>query len=274
MARYLGEAGCTVVALEGNPTRAEVAAERCRDLPDVEVVCGTIDDLDAEDRFDIVTVIGVLEYTPATIGGAGGPDHLLAAVRARLGPDGAVVLAIENQLGLKYLLGGAEDHRGAAWVGVEDYPGPPGARTWSRAELERLLDHAGFSGQTWLAPYPDYKLPTVILHDRAFDEPDVEALVDQLVLQPVAFHDHLPARLGDAGAAHGAFIRAGLGARCRARSSSSPRRARGTATWSPMTCWRGSRVGTAGPSGGASGSSRPTVASSCGGRPRLARSAG
>ena len=51
----------------------------------------------------------------------------------------------------------------------------------------------------------------MILHDRAFDEPDVEELVDQLVLQPVAFLDHLPARLGDAGAAHGALVRAGLG---------------------------------------------------------------
>ena len=45
IARYLGEAGCSVVALEGNMARAKVAAERCRDLPDVEVVCGTIDDL-------------------------------------------------------------------------------------------------------------------------------------------------------------------------------------------------------------------------------------
>jgi O-antigen biosynthesis protein len=211
MARYLGEAGCTVVALEGSPARAEVAAERCRDLPEVEVVCGTIDDLDPQERFDVVTVIGVLEYTPAPIGGAGGPAQLLAGVRARLGPSGALVLAIENQLGLKYLLGGAEDHRGAPWVGIEDYPGPPGPRTWSRPELARLLDAAGFTGQTWLAPYPDYKLPTVILHDRAFDEPDIEELVDQLILQPVAFPDHVPARLGDASAAHGALIRAGLG---------------------------------------------------------------
>ncbi len=210
MARYLGEVGCTVVALEGNPQRAEVAAERCRDLPSVDVVCGTIDDLDPEDRFDVITVIGVLEYTPATIGGGGGPAQLLAGVRSRLRPDGVLVLAIENQLGLKYLLGGAEDHRGVPWVGIEDYPGPPGPRTWSRAELARLLAAAGFVGQTWLTPYPDYKLPSVILHDRIFDEPDAEELVDQLVLQPVAFHDHQPARLGDAGAAHRALIRAGL----------------------------------------------------------------
>ena len=169
-----------------------MAAERCRDLPEVEVVCGTIDDLDPQERFDVVTVIGVLKYTPAPIGGAGGPAQLLAGVRARLGPSGALVLAIENQLGLKYLLGGAEDHQGRPGWGSRTTRATR-ARTWSRPELARLLDAAGFTGQTWLAPYPDYKLPTVILHDRAFDEPDVEELVDQLILQPVAFPDHVPA---------------------------------------------------------------------------------
>jgi SAM-dependent methyltransferase len=211
LARYVGEVGCDVLALEGSPARAEVAAERCRDLPLVDVACGTIDDLDPDQRFDVVTVIGVLEYSTAAIGGAGGPLRLLTSARQHLAEGGSLVLAIENQFGLKYLLGGAEDHRGAPWVGLEDYPGPPGPRTWSRSELSGLLAQAGFTSQTWLAPYPDYKLPSVIVHERLFDEPDAAELVSQLVLQPVAFPDNRPARLGDAPAAHAALVRAGLG---------------------------------------------------------------
>lgn len=211
LARYLGEQGASVLAVEGNMARAEVAAARCAGLDNVEVVCGSIDDLDAGEQFDLVTVIGVLEYSAAEIGGAAGPAHLLEAVRARLRSGGAMALAIENQLGLKYLLGGAEDHRGVPWVGLEDYPGPPGARTWSRRALTEMLLDAGFGAQQWLYPYPDYKLPSVVVHERLFDEPDHAELIDQLVLRPVSFPDAEPERLADAPAAHAVLVNAGLG---------------------------------------------------------------
>jgi SAM-dependent methyltransferase len=211
LARHLGERGCAVTALEGSALRAEIAAERCRDLDGVEVVCGTIEDLDPAAEFDLVCIIGVLEYTPAEIGGGGGPARLLDGAAGHVAEGGALVLAIENQLGLKYLMGGAEDHRGQAWVGLEDYPGPPGPRTWTRRELGEMLAEAGLPHHTWLAPYPDYKLPTAILHERTFERADAATLVDQLVLRPVAFPDHPPVRTGDAVAAHRTFVRAGLG---------------------------------------------------------------
>ncbi|MGQ0433545.1 MAG: class I SAM-dependent methyltransferase [Microthrixaceae bacterium] len=211
LARYLGEQGASVVALEGNMARAEVAAARCADLSNVEVLCGSIDDLDPSDQFDLITVIGVLEYSAAAIGGAAGPAHLLNAVRGRLRPHGAMALAIENQLGLKYLLGGAEDHRGVPWVGLEDYPGPPGARTWSRRVLSDMLRAAGFDAQRWLFPFPDYKLPTIVLHEQLFAATDHEELIEQLVLRPVTFPDATPVRLADAAAALGVLVRAGLG---------------------------------------------------------------
>jgi len=210
-ARYLGETGAEVLALEGSMARARVAAWRCADLADVEVACGTIDDLPPDERFDVVCIIGVLEYSVAEIGGGAGAAHLLAAAAARLRPGGAVVLAIENQLGLKYLLGGSEDHRGQPWVGIEGYPGPPGPRTWSRAALRSMLADAGLVEQTWLAPYPDYKLPVAVVHEDLLAAPDAADVVSQLVPRPVSFADGPPARLGDARAAHRTFLEAGLG---------------------------------------------------------------
>ena len=211
LARYLGEQGADVVALEGSTARAKVAAVRCSELPNVEVLCGSIDDLDAAETFDLVTIIGVLEYSAAAIGGAEGPAHLLDAARRRLRPGGVVALAIENQLGLKYLLGGAEDHHGVPWVGLEDYPGPRGARTWSRRELRQMLAAAGLSAQHWLYPFPDYKLPSIVVDEQLFAQPDAAELVDQLVLRPVSFLDTEPTRLADAPAAFGVLVRAGLG---------------------------------------------------------------
>ena len=211
LSRYLGEQGLQVTALEGSLARARVAAARCADLPDVEVVCGPVAELDDPDGFDVVVVCGVLEYAHAVIGGEGGAEAFLATVRRLCRPGGAVVLAIENRLGLKYLLGYAEDHLGRPWVGIEGYPPRPGVQTWSRRELGTMLAEAGFGGQTWLHPFPDYKLPTLVLRSEAYEEPDAERFVDQLLAVPVRDFSHPPLQLCDERAAHSAFVRAGLG---------------------------------------------------------------
>ena len=44
---------------------------------------------------------------------------------------------------MKYFAGCREDHVGRAFEGIEGYPGTDSVRTFSRAELERLLDGRG-----------------------------------------------------------------------------------------------------------------------------------
>ena len=211
LSRYLGEQGCDVVALEGSLARARVASARCADLANVEVVCGPVAELDDPDGFDVVVVCGVLEYAHAVIGGEGGTEAFLAAVRRLCRDDGALALAIENRLGLKYLLGYAEDHLGRPWIGIEGYPPRPGVRTWSRRELAAMLGDAGFAAQRWLHPFPDYKLPTCIVDGDLYDQPDAADLVDQLLRTPVVDHAHPPLQLADERAAHRALVTAGLG---------------------------------------------------------------
>lgn len=67
--RYLGETGATVVAVEGSLRRAEIAAERCRDLPNVTIFCDNFADFEFDGKFDYVTLIGVLEYAPLFFNG-------------------------------------------------------------------------------------------------------------------------------------------------------------------------------------------------------------
>lgn len=212
LSRYLGEAGLDVVALEGSLDRATAAAERCRDLAGVEVVCGPLAAFDDPDGFDLVVVCGVLEYAHAVIGGEASAEAFLAKVRSLCRPDGTLVLAIENRMGLKYLLGYAEDHLGRPWIGLEGYPDDPGVRTWSRRELGALLAGAGFAEQRWLFPFPDYKLPTTVVTEAIYDEPDAVDLLDQLVANPVVDYANAPQLLTDDRAAHRSLVAAGLGA--------------------------------------------------------------
>lgn len=160
--RYLGERCAVVDALEPVPERARVARERTRDLPNVEVFVGVLDDVPDVPAYDVVVVVGVLEWSS---GGTADPEPYVAflrKIRQVLRPGGAVVLAIENKLGVKYLAGAAEDHTGRPFDGLEGYARPSRARTFSRAELVDLFDAAGLTAETRVA-FPDYKLTRTVL---------------------------------------------------------------------------------------------------------------
>ena len=211
LSRFLGETGAEVVALEGQLDRARAASVRCAGLDNVEVVCGPLESFDDAGGFDLVCVVGVLEYVASGAGLA--TDHQVFLDRAAglVRSDGALLLAIENQLGIKYLLGYDEDHLGLPWIGVEGYPGDYGVRTFTRARLRAMLDTAGLSEQRWLYPFPDYKLPTVVFAHQIYAEERAPDLVDQLIRQPVRDDGETRALLCDDRRAHRVLVEAGLG---------------------------------------------------------------
>ncbi|MGD8440629.1 MAG: methyltransferase domain-containing protein [Holophagae bacterium] len=209
--RYLGELGASVVALEGDPDRARAVARRCADLDAVEVVCGPLDELDDAAGFDVVVIVGVLEYAGPCPPASGDQLAFLELASRLVRPDGVLLLAIENRLGLKYLLGSSEDHLGEPWAGVEGYPGRPATCTFSRRALRAMLDDAGLTARRWFYPFPDYKLPRVVLSGSAYELPDATTVVDNLVGRPVLDLAHPPTRYCDDRAAHLSFLEAGLG---------------------------------------------------------------
>lgn len=174
--RYLGETAGHVTALEGSPVRARIAALRCSDLSRVEVCQDKIQDFTTDRRYDIVTLIGVLEYARVYDDSPCPERRLLEIARSFLKPDGALLLAIENRMGLKYLVGYPEDHVGRPYFGVHGCYGSRTPVTFGRLELEQLLERAGFSHRKLFVPLPDYKLPLTVIHPAGLDgtEPNVD----------------------------------------------------------------------------------------------------
>ena len=163
--RYLAETAGEVVAVEGSLRRASIAALRCDRLPNVAVVSDLIQDIPEDlGLFDVVTLIGVLEYARIYGGGKSAELRLLQKARSFLRPGGVLILAIENKLGLKYLAGVPEDHMGLSWAGVLETYSDQSVATYSRKELADLLAQAGFDFRQQFAAIPDYKLPTTIIH--------------------------------------------------------------------------------------------------------------
>ena len=167
--RYLGESGANVLALEGSPRRAAIARSRTRELENVTVVADKFDQFQCDLRFDIITLIGVLEYAALFTDGENPVVSMLTRVRELLKPKGRLILAIENQLGLKYFAGAAEDHTGEPMLGIEGRYTDRGPRTFGRKALKDLLERSGFLHQYWMVPFPDYKLPVSILTEKGLD---------------------------------------------------------------------------------------------------------
>lgn len=173
--RWLGEKFSEVIAIEGSHKRASIAKSRCRDLDSVKVCGVNIYDLEVSEAFDIVTLIGVLEYSHLfhpnqMIAPREGAVSLLQFAYKALRPSGVLVLAIENKMGLKYFSGAGEDHSGKIFSSIHGYPDSNSAVTYSALELEELLRQAGFSAVDFYLPFPDYKLASTILNAQKIEK--------------------------------------------------------------------------------------------------------
>ena len=173
--RFLGETGKSVTAVEQSAVRASIAAQRCRDLQNVQIACDSWQQFETGEQFDVIVLVGVLEYAQVNCDEPDAVGSLLSKCRSLLRPSGALLIAIENRLGLKYFAGHFEDHTGKPFSGIEDVYQPGGVVTFGRSELQQRIGAAGFLSTLFFYPYPDYKLPRIILTDRAFEHRDFSA---------------------------------------------------------------------------------------------------
>jgi 2-polyprenyl-3-methyl-5-hydroxy-6-metoxy-1,4-benzoquinol methylase len=173
--RFLGECGGNVLALEGSIRRAAITRARTRDLNNVTVVADNFDTFKCDKLFDVVTMIGVFEYAEMFMSGPERALKMLRKARELLKPNGKLIVAIENQLGLKYFAGAPEDHLWLPMYGIEGRYESGQPRTFGRRELTRLLELSGYVKPEFLAPFPDYKLPLSVISEHGFAEPTFDA---------------------------------------------------------------------------------------------------
>lgn len=191
--RYLGESGAQVLALEGSLQRARIARERTRDLPNVTLLAENFEHFQTDQRFDVITLIGVLEYSAVFISGDNAAQRMLEKVKGLLKPGGQLIVAIENQLGLKYFAGAPEDHLGQTAVGLENRYTAQGVRTYGQRALQQLLQSSGLAHTQFFGAFPDYKLPCTLVSEQGMEHPvfDAGALISQSTKRDLQLPVHL-----------------------------------------------------------------------------------
>ena len=161
-----------VTCIDLSKKRSQINAYRHLECDNIEIIVGNFKEIEPEldEKYDYVTLIGVLEYAGVYIGG---PDPFLAMIKtaaSHLKENGKLFIAIENKYGLKYFAGCKEDHSGKYYDGIEGYSDPDGARTFGRRQLKEMLKEAGMKSRFYY-PYPDYKLPHTIYSDANLPKP-------------------------------------------------------------------------------------------------------
>jgi len=156
---YLCKKASRVVGIELSKKRSMINAYKNKDCDNLEIMVGNFDKIEIKEKFDYVTLIGVLEYSPLYTKGENPFLEMLNKAKQYLKPDGKIIIAIENKMGLKYLNGAPEDHIGKCFAGIEDYRNIQTVRTFSRSELVDLLSKVGLTQCKLFYPVPDYKLP-------------------------------------------------------------------------------------------------------------------
>lgn len=156
-----------VTCIELSRRRSLINASRNREFDNLEIVVGNFNDIVLDKKFDYITLIGVLEYARYYTDSPDPFADFLRNIRKMLKPGGKLLIAIENKYGLKYWAGAREDHTGLFFDGIQGYHGTESkVRTFSKKELERMLDAAGYQKCGFYYPFPDYKFPTQIFSEE------------------------------------------------------------------------------------------------------------
>lgn len=159
-----------VEAVESSKRRATITAIRHKNT-NLLIHVGEFTEIASQlnGRYDYVTLIGVLEYSPVFVLNSQNPFvEMLRKCCKLLCSGGKLFLAIENRLGIKYFAGAREDHIGQRFTGLEGYQKECTVKTFSHRELLNLLMQAGFKQNNleWYYPYPDYKFATQVFSDH------------------------------------------------------------------------------------------------------------
>lgn len=168
----LSEKSKSVTCVELSEKRSLINAERNKERKNINILLGNFQDMEHTlGKFDIITLIGVLEYAKLYIKSDNPYTEMLSIVKKHLKENGKLIIAIENKMGIKYINGAPEDHIGQPFAGINDYISNDEVRTFSSKEIEKMLNEVGYTDRKFYYPVPDYKLPFAIYSSEYMPRP-------------------------------------------------------------------------------------------------------
>jgi phosphorylcholine metabolism protein LicD/precorrin-6B methylase 2 len=163
-----------VTVTEKSLFRAESIAKRYERFDNLDIYAGNFEDTQLKQKYDYIVLIGFLE----NLGGGTSDKKIYAEylrkIKDMLNSDGKILLAVENRFGLRYFCGATEPHTNRAFDGINGYPKGTSGCSFSKQELEEILELAGLKDVKFYYPLPDYKLTQLVYTDSYLPEKNLK----------------------------------------------------------------------------------------------------
>lgn len=137
-----------VVALETLQEKRNAIIKRNEDKTNLKVI-EKFEEIN--EKFDYITLIGIENITDK-------PQEILGELKKYLNPDGIILMAIDNKLGMQYF--SKTNDEGENITNQKD------KKLYTLKELEKQIKEAGYANFKTYYPMTDYKLTNVIFTDK------------------------------------------------------------------------------------------------------------
>lgn len=130
-----------------------------------------------ESFYDVIVLSGALERSRS-------PVELLRTLQEMLSPKGRLLLGADNRLGIRYFCGDRDAFTGRNFDSIENYVrinaadmGQLEGRAYARAEIQEMLEKAGFSRHRFYSVFPELVRPQAIFAEDYLPEEELEVRI-------------------------------------------------------------------------------------------------
>lgn len=179
---HLGQVTC----YERKAERIEIIKMRCKKYKNLNCCSGYLESQKWREKFDYILIHDIFALSRKFFKSDNADAEMLNFLLSYLHPEGKLLLMIENRLGLKYFAGAAEEYSTKFFWGLNSYDEDERRRTFSKGELNDILQRCNLPYVNWFYPYPSLEYPLEIYTDKIMDKivygiskPDYEIVADR-----------------------------------------------------------------------------------------------
>lgn len=154
-----------VISIEQNKKRAEAISKRYENEENLELIVGKLQDIKFDEKFDYITIIGVLEYAQMIFDTETPALDLITYCKNLLKPDGKLLIATDNKFALKSYVGDIDKCTGITFDSITGYKNSRKTYKLGKKHIEDILNKVGLNYYKFFYPLPDYKLASLIFTD-------------------------------------------------------------------------------------------------------------
>lgn len=162
----LCEKASKVISIESVKERAEAISKRCENKENLEIIVGNLKDIKLEEKFDYITLFGILEYAQNFFDTENPAAEMINYCKQFLKEDGKLLIATNNKFALKSYVGDIDECTNNTFDSITGYKSSKKTYKLGKNEIENILKNSGLKYYKFLYLLPDYKIPNVIFSDE------------------------------------------------------------------------------------------------------------